>query len=479
MLQANSTHTKAAAGHETTAYRELNLDWERLCERYLPVVIADSIWRHSRTPLPEDPEQGWKLHIPATVLSASKTLETIGPFLKREGALFKAPSSLHELSKLNSGIFYGYSQVGKFLTIYPRDNEEAVRFAKRLHQLTRHLSGPAVPFDQQYRSGSLVFYRYGAFKYLETSGLNGESAYAIRDPKGNLEPDIRDSEAARPEWVSDIFSNQHKAQSEAAVSPLKTTFRVFRALAQRGRGGVYQAIDLSRKTPRLCIVKEGRTNGEVAWDGRDGAWRVRHEERLLQLLRRAGINVPSVYASFEAEQNYYLVVEFIKGRSVADWLIGKQRRLPIKVALKRAAEITRLVAKIHAAGWVWRDCKPGNFMIDSRGQLRAVDFEGACPVDRSDPLAWGTPSFMAPEVNQTFRGQSRMPEDLYALGAMIYLLISGRLPDDPGKTLNNLRRGVPPLLTELVESLLSPNPNDRPEALQVAQRLDLIKQELV
>src|SRR5258705_12373088 len=89
-------------------YTSLNSRWHSLCSRYLPVTARGSIWRYSRESKPDDQEQGWKLHVAATILTAADVLETVSPFLRSRGLLSKAPVSLYELQKLNSGHFYGY-----------------------------------------------------------------------------------------------------------------------------------------------------------------------------------------------------------------------------------------------------------------------------------------------------------------------------------------------------------------------------------
>src|SRR5215207_4936124 len=438
--------------------------WAELCRHFLPGARAGSIWRYSREVLPDDPEQGWKLHIPATVLTAVEVLRRVAPPLRERGVLFKAPASLGELRRLNSGLHYGYSQVGKFLTVYPRTSEEAVQLAGLLHGLTLGMRAPAVPFDRRYSPGGCVYYRYGAFKSLEVEGPDGEAAYAICDPEGNLVPDVRES-AFKPEWVADPFLEGAGVEvPPPPPTPLQTTFKAFRALAQRGRGGVYQALDLGAAPPRLCVLKEGRRDGEVDWDGRDGAWRVSHEGRVLAALGAAGVNVPRLYASFGAEENYYIAVEFIEGESLNGWLARRRRRVPVACALRRGAELARLVASVHAAGWVWRDCKPANVIVTKSGELRPLDFEGACPVARPDPQPWGTPAFMPPECEEVFGGRSRLPEDLYSLGAVIYFLLAGRPPDASAPPLSKVRRNVPAAASEVVAELLSPDPSLRPAA---------------
>lgn len=447
-------------------------EWGRLCARYLPVTSDGSIWKHSRASSAGEPEQGWKLHISATVLTACRVLEMVAPLLRRRGLLFKAPATLLELSKLNSGLEYGYSQVGKFLTIYPRTTAEAVGLARRLHRLTYGMAAPSIPFDLKFRPDSCVYYRYGSFRSLEIENPDGSRTQALRDLHGRLVPDLRDSETARPSWVSDPFALRRRRPAIAAETPLRTQFRVFAAMSQRGKGGVYQAVDLTNTPPRICVLKEGRRDGEVWWDGRDAHTRTQHEEHVLKALSAAGLNVPRVYASFTAEKNFYLALEFIAGRNFERWLACKKRRLTVRHALRYGLQLAELLSKLHAAGWIWRDCKPSNLILTATGELRPLDFEGACPVDRPDPVAWGSPFYAAPECAVTTAGQTRLPEDLYALGVMLYMLLAGRAPGGPSPApLASLRQNVPACVLSLIAGLLAADPAERPDAASVARGL--------
>ena len=453
-------------------HRMLNSQWAELCERYLPVTVPDSIWRYSRDESGTDLSQGWKLHISATVLTAVRVFQAVAPLLSTRNIRFKAPASLKELDQLNRGTLYSYSQVGKFITVYPSTTDEAVCLAHDLHKLTRRIACPDVPFDLRYRPDSCVYYRYGAFKSMEVEHSNGTRSNVLRDPDSKLIPDERDS-VVIPEWEPNPFPISKRKTTKQQLTELQTTFRVFRAFTQRGKGGVYQAVDMSVDPPRLCVVKQGRRHGEVSWDGRDGRWRVKHEERILTSLRQAGIPVPLVYSSFKSTTSHYLVVEFVEGESLEQWLARRKRRLSIAAALKRSAEVARLVDRIHATGWVWRDCKPANIIISKNGELRPLDFEGGCHVSRPDPLPWSTPGYTPSEARNQFATESQVPEDLYALGVIIYLLFAGRLPDEAALVpLEKKRKNVPPPVSQLVAQLLDKNPRVRPRARTAAWQLE-------
>jgi hypothetical protein len=450
-----------------------NEKWEGMCAYYLPVIPGNSIWRYSRASQEGDACQGWKLHISATILTANKVFGAAAPYLKSRKILFKAPHSLRELEKINSGLYYGYSQIGKFITVYPRDGDEAVSVARRLHRLTAGSSAPPVPFDFKYRPDGCIYYRYGSFEPLEMKAADGTQIPAMRDRDGGLIPDLRDSKWIKPGWLVDPFVRRHhRPRVDSIANPLGTTFRAFRALAQRGKGGVYKAFDTSASPPRLCILKEGRRDGEISWDGRDGYFKVQHEERVLTSLRAAGVEVPAVYSSFEAQNNYYLVTECIGGETLQEFLSRRRKRLPVARALTLVSDLSVLISRIHSAGWAWRDCKPSNVIITTDGRLMAVDFEGACPIDRPDPTPWGTPTFTPPDYSQRGNELSRKYDDFYALGVVLYYLLAGRLPDtSPPIPLKNLRRNVPREVLKLAGRLLGADPLRRPEAQLVGHKL--------
>lgn len=441
--------------------------WADLCSQHLPVQPTNSAWKYSRETQEGDIRQGWKLHIAATILSANTVLETVAPVLKRRGVLFKGPISLEELHKLNSGLHYGYCQVGKFITVYPRSSREARSLARTLDQLTHGVPAPAVPFDFRYRNGSCVFYRYGAFERLTVDLEDGIQVPALRNPEGELVPDPRYADSAKPDWVPPLFKSEKRVEHD---SRLTTTYRAFQSLAQRGKGGVYKAIDFSRQPPRLCLLKEGRQSGETSWDGRDGKWLVKREEEVLRSLSKAGIPVPAVYDAFELNNNHYLVTEFVEGETLEAFLEKRRRRLRVDRALAYAKQLASLLARIHAAGWSWRDCKPANIIVNRRGALRPVDFEGAWPINGSDSRLWSTSAF-APPTSRELPGPRA---DLYAFAIVTYYLLTGKFPEGEDE-LPALRTNVPEPISVLLKQLL--RPNNRLDAVTVLHQLERVVNE--
>ncbi len=409
--------------------------WLSLCSEFLPFHEKESLWRHRRGWLPTDPHQGWKVHVSATILTACEVLRAVAPYLKKIEVEFKAAASLDILDRLNAGIFHGYAQIGKCITIYPADEDQFRGIVEYLYeQIPNGIAAPSVPFDIRYKDSN-IYYRYGSF----ITKLGEEAK--IRRQDGELVEDRRDSPC--PEWVTPPFTTDTFFDASPTESPFGARYAVYSAVSQRGKGGVYKAVSNFSSIPMNVMIKEGRRNGETAWDGRDGRSRVENEVTVLRELRSVGVDVPIVYESFQVADNVYGVLEEISGENL-NRLIGRSDYdLTPADTLYICKQIAKILADVHAAGWVWRDCKPANLFITTEKTVRPIDFEGAHRVNESDPLAWSTPNFSAPEVfRPDYKKDPRYPfaEDLYSLGATLYSLLTGWIPGNDGKPAMNVGR---------------------------------------
>jgi hypothetical protein len=387
--------------------------------------------------------------VSATVLSAAKVFARAEPILRKNDVLFKVPCRLELLKSLNSGLA-DFSQIGKFLTIFPRSTGEALELARDLHRATRGLPGPRIPFDARYRKESLVYYRYGAFR----PDIDGTPGF-IHPPRGRPYRDKRAPKRAIPRWLEDPFQKSRARNSKRHGLFLRE-FLVFKAKAQRGKGGVYEAIDLSVLPVRRVIIKEGRRHGETNWDGRDGYALVKHEARVLRKLHAAGLPVPRILREFTQDGYRYLVLERIPGRP----LLPEKREQPSKTSWRRAEKILEqlapLLSRMHSAGWTWRDCKPSHIFVH-RDTVRFIDFEGACRHGQTKILPWGSPNYIPPRYHGKFSRSAGTLEDDYALGVIAFQFLSGKFPPatPEHRAAVYKRTKCPKPLQETIDRLLS------------------------
>jgi hypothetical protein len=395
-----------------------------------------------------DPPQGWKLHVSATIYSAPAVLGRAGPVLRRHNALFKVPRKLRLLGLFNAGLIQ-FSQVGKFLTVYPRSTEEAVQLASELHLATRGLAGPRIPFEERYRRNSLVFYRYGSF-----GPAIGKLRGTIVDGAGNHRRDERGFGKAVPPWIEDPFPKPRSTR-RAAAGPIGMDYFPLKVLRQRGRGGVYEAADISVSPARLVIIKEGRRHGEPDRSGKDGYARLAREGSLLRRLRSAGVPVPEVLREFSQDGNRYLVLEKMSGHP----LITVKQQQPPQFSWRRASRILALLAplldRIHAAGYVWRDCKPAHMLLTKRG-CRFIDFEDTCRINETGAYAWGEKEYYPPLLRRRNERPPGTTEDDHALGVITFQFLTGTFPPARVTQRRQLyrRAACPELLRQRIEELL-------------------------
>ncbi|MFF4412975.1 class IV lanthionine synthetase LanL [Streptosporangium sp. NPDC001559] len=378
--------------------------------------------------------QGWKLHVSATPLSAPLVLTRVVEVLARHRCSFKFAATLTELSGLVSRD-QNRGSMGKFVTVYPPDDEAAVAIAEELHTATYGLPGPPILSDRVYRPGSLVHYRFGVFS--APSELDNDGTYASRltAPDGTRVTDERNAWYSPPAWAPCPFESGQAAVRTAAPESvlLADRFVVRQALRHSAKGGVFLAED--RTDGGMVVIKQARPHLGASIDGRDERDLLRHEARMLELFGPLGVTARKA-ALFETGGNLFLAQEHLAGTPLSVWVNEQRSSRPAaewrETVVGLARRMTALVSTVHGRGYVLRDLTPNNVMVSPDDECLLIDLEMAAvpgtPVGRAY-----TPGYAPPEqVLAAHYGPA--PEatvDLFALGATLFFLATGCQPSVP------------------------------------------------
>lgn len=209
---------------------------------------------------------------------------------------------------------------------------------------------------------------------------------------------------------------------ESTIGP----YRVLELLGQGGMGAVYKAADT--RLGRLVAIKVLLDTPGASTDAEDRFWR---EARVASSLNHP--NICAIHDIGEADGRRYLVLEFLEGRTLADWIRTGFDRVRL---MPWATQIALALAEAHSKGIVHRDLKPSNIFVTSGDQIKVLDFGLAkviAPASDQDTTAavltrdgttLGTVNYMSPE--QT-RGQNLdARSDIFSFGAVLYEMATGR-----------------------------------------------------
>lgn len=317
------------------------------------------------------PYQGWKIHISATLDNYQKILDSVTTICLTNDTPFKFINSTEKLffifSKKTSQI-----EIGKFITIYPENGQTFLYLLDVLYQEIKYESGIQIITDQNYKQSEVIFYRYGL---MNASVKNGQRPYLF-DNNGVEYPDLPGAYYSCPKFVTEYFPEKTNTSTI-----LKERYDMKSILYQTGAGNIYIAIDITNS--KKVLIKEAR---KYVYATRDitSIELLKNETKIIKKLSSSV--TPNYIDDFYLEGNYYLVEEFIEGKTL------NTLKTDFNLLLKRTpSEITtfnnklqQIISKlfksleyIHDHGVIVDDISCSNIILTPENKVYFIDFETA------------------------------------------------------------------------------------------------------
>src|SRR5206468_2503505 len=212
----------------------------------------------------------------------------------------------------------------------------------------------------------------------------------------------------------------------------------YELLEEVGRGGqgvVFRARQKSlNRTVALKVISLGQ------WASKAHLRRFRLEAEAAARLEHPGI-VP-IHEVGERDGSCYFSMQFIEGGQLDE--VVRREPMPIRHTVELIAKVARTVHYAHDHGILHRDIKPGNILLDAKGEPHLTDFGLARLVETESSITQtldviGTPSYMAPEQAVGNNAAVSTVTDVYGLGAVLYQLLTGQPPFAGGTTYETIK----------------------------------------
>ena len=210
---------------------------------------------------------------------------------------------------------------------------------------------------------------------------------------------------------------------EVAIGDRLDQYEILELLARSGMASIFKARDTATGETVALKVPHIQFESDVVFFER-----FQREEEIGQRLDHPNV---IKFLKPRHKSRMYVAMELAEGESLRS-ILDRERRLPADRALAIAQQVCEALAHMHERGVVHRDLKPENILVTPAGQVKIVDF-GIALDKSSRRLTWlglsstiGTPDYIAPEQIGGRRGDART--DVYALGTILYEMLTGNLP---------------------------------------------------
>ena len=212
-------------------------------------------------------------------------------------------------------------------------------------------------------------------------------------------------------------------------------YELLEEIGRGGQGVVFRARQKSlNRTVALKVISLGQ------WASKAHLKRFRLEAEAAAKLEHPGI-VP-IHEVGERDGSCYFSMKFVEGGQLDE--VARREPIPIRRAVELIAKVARTVHYAHEHGILHRDIKPGNILLDAKGEPHLTDFGLARLVESESSVTHtldvlGTPSYMAPEQAVGNNAAVSSVTDVYGIGAVLYQLLTGHPPFAGGTTYETIK----------------------------------------
>lgn len=261
----------------------------------------------------------------------------------------------------------------------------------------------------------------------------------------------------------------------AELQEILPQYEVHMLVGRGGMGAVYKGLQLSLdRAVAIKLLPPAIERQDLAF-----AERFKNEARLM-----GRMNHPAIVSVYDfgrtTDGQLYFVMEYVDGTDVQR-MIAREGKLPPEHALAITAHLCDALGYAHKQGIVHRDIKPSNVLIDIEGRVKVADFGLAKLADKAQNsgltqtgMTMGTPDYVAPEalmLGSDVDGRA----DIYAVGVMLYQMLTGDIPRGMFKMPSQKFRSIDPRFDAIIRRALE---HDREERYQssheLRQALDVI-----
>lgn len=394
MVEMDLTHNK----------KTMHDQYEEMLD-FFNIKLLNGIWAYKYEVENKNlPAYGFKIHISATSENCIQIGYKVLKYLEINRLSFKICKSLNDLIKLNSAE-YGYSQIGKFITIYPQQDSNINKHLMRINLLTKFDRSISIPSDYNYLNSEVVYFRYGEL-VDNSKGSNEFIDKRTRYIPDNVENLINYSSLDRyikiPEYLHPLSIIENSKKSIVMVC-------------------------FDENTKSKYILKIGKHLTDIEENNIDSADRILNEYQMLRKFEK-NKNIVTPINLIMIKNNIALLEEYIEGDSLLE--IIKENKVIRKNKEFIIKELIDTIQNIHDKMIYLGDLSLANIMVTKKdNMIKLIDLEYFH--QRKDPVYIyynkGTLGFYKDKI-------SGKQADLFSLVKIIYYLYN---PEEYNEDLKN------------------------------------------